>query len=66
MERLSWIFCKGHTGVFTSVLISRKKTGQSQKSRYDDRGRGQNDVAGSKELWQPLQAGKGKEMNSLL
>lgn len=66
MERLSWIFCKGHTGVFTSVLISRKKTGQSQKSRCDDRGRGQNDVAGSKELWQPLQAGKGKEMNSLL
>ena len=66
MEWLSWIFCKGHTGVFTSVLISRKKKGQSQKSRCDDRGRGQNDAAGSKEFWQPPQAGKGKEKNSLL
>ena len=66
MEWLSWIFCKGHTGVFTSVLISRKKKGQSQKSRCDDRGRGQNDAAGSKEFWQPPQAGKGKEKKSLL
>ena len=66
MEWLSWIFCEGHTSVFTSVLISRKQTGQSQKGRCDNRGRGQNDVARSKEFWQPLQAGKGKEMNFLL